>query len=114
MKKIDMEYYCHTKEYIKGIWLLLDLIISRHYTSGIQLIVFILVFTSINTFLLWIIIWTDSFFLNFYQTMAILSNLWGDITFTNTIWYIFGIYLQIIGVIYFWILVNIIWKKIAL
>jgi len=59
-----------------------------------------------------LIINSHNIFNNFYETMSILSNLWWNVEFKDTIWYIYWVYLQISWVLFFWLLVSILWKKI--
>jgi len=91
---------------------LFNLITTKYWTSEMQLLIFILIFTFINSIWLGIIINSQNLWFNYYETMSILSNLGWNIEFKSSLWIIYGVYLQITGVIFFWILVNIIWKKI--
>lgn len=116
-KEIEIYYYKKVKKNSKLVSSYFMMITSRYYTSKSQLWLFILFFGLINAFYLMKIYeiprFVDNSFIYYLaQVMSILSNLGWSIDFATNFEYWYLIVLQLVWVIFFWILLWIITKEI--
>lgn len=111
-KSIEREIYIKKKQWWRYCTSLISLTVSRHFTSALQLFVFLMIFTFANSSVVGIITESSNIIKNFNDTLATLDNTGAGVVCTLNAWYVFNIYLQLVGMILFGTFVNVLQQKI--
>ena len=118
LKLLEWQNYWLKHNFFYYLWNKFFQLSSKYITSFVQLFLFILFSAYVSTKIMIIIFWTwqsssDNEFLNYFdEVFSVMSNLWWHMNYVTNSELIFHLWIQVIGVVLFWLLISILVDKI--